>query len=147
MQQRVSELAEALRSSGLRLTHQRLEVAREVAVADMHPDVEAIYRGVRERVPTISLDTVYRTVGMLTELGLLRRVDATAGAARYDANLDQHHHFVCTHCGLIQDVTSSALDGIKAPESISAWGSVESVQIQLRGTCTECKRRENNRER
>ncbi len=79
-ERRLSVLSEALRSSGLRLTHQRLEVARELAGDDTHPDVESIYRGVRERVPTVSLDTVYRTVAALVEMGLVSRVDATAGA-------------------------------------------------------------------
>lgn len=132
---------EALRESGLRVTHQRLEVAREVAGSDLHPDVETIYRGVRERVPTISLDTVYRTVAALAELGLVTRVDVTAGATRYDANLDRHHHFVCTRCGLIRDVYSPALDGIEASEEAADLGTVESVKVQLRGVCSECKRK------
>lgn len=54
---------------------------------------------------------------------------------------------VCTRCGLIRDVTSSTLDGIKAPEETSALGTVESVTVQLRGICRECKRKEGSRER
>ena len=142
VERRLSLLSEALRESGLRLTHQRLEVARELAGTDAHPDVEAVYRGVRERVPTISLDTVYRTVGALVELGLVNRVNATAGPTRYDANLSRHHHFVCTRCGLIRDVSSEALDSVSAPEETSSLGTVESVKVQLRGVCNECKRKE-----
>jgi Fur family peroxide stress response transcriptional regulator len=144
---RVSLFSQALRNSGLRLTHQRLQVAREVACSDSHPDVEAIYHGVRERVPTISLDTVYRTVAALTELGLVNRVNAMAGPTRYDANLARHHHFVCTRCGLIHDVYSTALDGVKAPRETSALGLVESVKVQLRGICKECRRKESAGER
>jgi Fur family peroxide stress response transcriptional regulator len=146
-QERLLLFSGALRASGMRLTHQRLEVAREVAGTDVHPDVEIVYRGVRERVPTISLDTVYRTVGALVDLGLVNRVNATAGPARYDANLTRHHHFVCTRCGLIRDVTSEALDSVKAPEETSALGKVESVRVQLRGVCNECRRKETSNER
>lgn len=144
---RVFLFCQALRDSGLRLTHQRLQIAREVAGNDSHPDVEAIYHGVRERIPTISLDTVYRTVAALTELRLINRVDATAGPTRYDANLVRHHHFVCTRCGLIRDVYAPALDSVKAPKETAALGLVESVKVQLRGICKECIRKENTRER
>ena len=142
VERRVSLFSQALRKSGLRLTHQRLEVAREIASSDTHPDVEAIYRGVRVRVPTISLDTVYRTLAALVELGLISRVNATAGPARYDANRTQHHHFVCTRCGLVRDLQSATLDGIRAPDQTSTFGRVESVEVQLRGVCEECKQKE-----
>ncbi|MDO8986952.1 MAG: transcriptional repressor, partial [Coriobacteriia bacterium] len=74
---RVETMTGALRVQGLRLTHQRLEIVREIAGTDQHPDVERIYARVRERVPTVSLDTVYRTLAALVELGLVRRVVAT----------------------------------------------------------------------
>jgi Fur family transcriptional regulator, peroxide stress response regulator len=147
VERRLSLFSDALRSSGLRLTHQRREVAREIAGDDTHLDVEAIYAGVRRRVPTISLDTVYRTVAALVELGLVSRVNATPGPTRYDANPVRHHHFVCTRCGLIRDVFSPTLDGVKAPEETAALGTVESVKVQLRGVCKECKRKESDSER
>ncbi len=147
VERRVTLFSQALRQSGLRLTHQRLEVAREIAASEIHPDVEAIYRGVRGRVPTISLDTVYRTLTALTELGLIKRVNATAGPARYDANPTRHHHFVCTRCGLVRDLYSATLDAVRAPEESSVFGRVESVEVQLRGVCEECKRKEDDCER
>jgi Fur family peroxide stress response transcriptional regulator len=147
VRERVSLFSEALRRRGLRLTHQRLEVAREIASSDTHPDVETIYQGVRKRVPTVSLDTVYRTLGALVELGLVNRVGTTSGPTRYDANRERHHHFVCTRCGLISDLNSTAFNGIKAPVEISALGTVESIKVQLRGICEECKRKESNSER
>lgn len=143
VEQRVSLFSGALRAGALRLTHQRLEVVREIAASHTHPDVETIYRGVKERVPTISLDTVYRTVGALVDLGLVKRVNATPGPTRYDANTSKHHHFVCTRCGLISDVYSAGLDGIKVPKESVSQGTVESMTVQLRGICKECTRKEN----
>jgi len=142
VERRVDSLSRALRASGLRLTHQRLEVVREVAQSDEHPDVESIYRAVRERVPTISLDTVYRTVATLGSLGLVRRVTATPGPTRFDANLDHHHHFVCTRCGLIRDVDDRELDAVRAPRAAASLGRVESIEVQLRGVCAECDDKE-----
>ena len=58
------------RGAGVKLTHQRMEVFREVALSGDHPDAETIYRRVRARIPTVSLDTVYRALWLLAELGL-----------------------------------------------------------------------------
>jgi Fur family peroxide stress response transcriptional regulator len=140
-ERRVSLLSRALRDSGLRLTHQRLEVVREVAQSDEHPDVESIYSAVRERVPTISLDTVYRTLATLGGLGLVRRVTATPGPTRYDANLSHHHHFVCTRCGVIRDVDDRELDAVRAPRAAAALGRVDSIEVQLRGVCVDCHKK------
>ena len=142
VERRIAEFARALRESGLRLTHQRLEVAREIASSNRHPDVEAVYRGVRKRVPTISLDTVYRTLGALENLGLIRRVEILGGPARYDPILAPHHHFICTRCGLIQDVYGTSYEGLKAPESAAELGRVESITVQLRGLCKGCQESE-----
>lgn len=136
---RVDEMSAALRGAGLKLTHQRLEVIREIAATEEHPDVETLFRGVRARVPTISIDTVYRALAVLVAHGLVDRVSAAPGPARYDANMAHHHHFVCTRCGLIRDVDSAELDRVNAPQA-AALGRVDSVQVQLRGVCAACER-------
>ena len=74
-------------------------------------------------MPTISLDTVYRTVATLTDLGLVRRVTLTPGPARYDANTSRHHHYVCTRCGLIRDVDDKRLDAVRAPRGTASLGT------------------------
>lgn len=142
VERRVDAFSQALRDAGLRLTHQRFEVIREIAQADEHPDVERVYRAVRVRVPTISLDTVYRTLATLADLGLVTRVVVTAGPTRYDANATYHHHFVCTRCGLIRDVDDRELDAVRAPRSTASLGSVESIEVQLRGVCIDCRNKE-----
>jgi len=74
VERRVEVLSRALREQGLRLTHQRLEIVREIAASDEHPRAETVFRHVRTRVPTVSLDTVYRTLGTLVDHGLVRQV-------------------------------------------------------------------------
>ena len=136
---REQALLAGLHDVGLRLTHQRLEVVREIAATQTHPDVETVYQGVRERVPTISLDTVYRTLSALSETGLIDRVTATGGAARYDGNPSDHHHFVCTRCGLVRDIDDADTDTIPPTHQTDSLGEVESIQIQYRGVCTTCQ--------
>lgn len=139
---RVEQLSRALRDAGLRLTHQRLEIVRTVAADDRHPDVETVYEAVRKRVPTISLDTVYRTLATLTDRGLITRVLFTPGPARYDANPTRHHHFVCTRCGLIGDVEDAELDAIQPTTEVTRIGRPDAVTVQFRGVCSKCEKNE-----
>jgi Fur family peroxide stress response transcriptional regulator len=141
-ERRVAVMKDGLRACGMRLTHQRIEVVREIAATDEHPDVELIFQRVRRRVPTISLDTVYRTIGTLVELGYVTRTMLMPGPARYDANLTHHHHFVCTRCGATRDIGHPSLDAIQVPEDAMGLGRVETVQVQLRGVCADCERHE-----
>jgi Fur family peroxide stress response transcriptional regulator len=120
----------------MRMTHQRMEIFREVAQTDEHPDAEVIFKRVRERMPTVSHDTVYRTLASLEEIGLVSRVDPVCGRARYDANTDEHHHFICTECGAISDVYLKK--EIPLPEGVGNLGSAKSLHLQVRGICHQC---------
>ncbi|MDY0087172.1 MAG: transcriptional repressor [Coriobacteriia bacterium] len=137
---RVNEFVKALHGHGMRATHQRLEVVRQIAGTDEHPDVETVYREVRKRMPTISLDTVYRTLATLADLGLIERVTSVSGPARFDANTSRHHHFICTRCGGIRDVIDPPLDFARLERRRIEVGTVESVEVQFRGICGSCER-------
>jgi Fur family peroxide stress response transcriptional regulator len=139
VQRRIGRLSLGLRDSGLRLTHQRLEIVRVIAADETHPDVESVYEAVRERVPTISLDTVYRTLATLSDRGLITRVQFLPGPARYDANQDRHHHFVCTRCGLVRDIEDPGLDAIPPTLEVAQIGRPEAVSVQFRGVCDACR--------
>ena len=82
IEQRMARFNETCRNSGAKLTHQRMEIFREVAQSTDHPDVEKVYQGVRRRMPTVSLDTVYRTLGWLKELGLITTLGPPREAPR-----------------------------------------------------------------
>lgn len=127
----------ACQNAGLRMTHQRMEIFREVARTDEHPDADTIFKRVRERLPTVSNDTIYRTLASLEEMGLVSRVDPVCGRARYDANCDVHHHFICTQCGCITDVYLK--QELPLPEGIENLGHAESLHLQVRGVCHNCK--------
>lgn len=142
IERRVELMKSALRQRGMRLTHQRIEVVREIAGADEHPDVERLFRNVRTRVPTISLDTVYRTIATLVDVGCVTRATLTPGPARYDANVSHHHHFVCTRCGIAHDIVDPALDALRVSAETARVGTVETVEVRLRGLCANCESRE-----
>jgi Fur family peroxide stress response transcriptional regulator len=127
------------RAAGMRVTPQRLEVFRELAQTDEHPDAETVFRGVRRRMPTVSLDTVYRTLWRLEEQGLISRVQVLSERARFDGNAIPHPHFVCTRCGLVRDVEYAAFNEVEVPARMGGVGTVEALHVELRGICTNCR--------
>lgn len=138
LSRRVNRFTEVCRRLGLKVTHQRTEVFREVAGCDEHPDAEAIYQRVCRRVTGISRDTVYRTLARLESKGLLHRAGILGGSTRYDANMALHHHFVCKVCGRVKDFSSEALDNLPIPKAVEAFGHIEDAQVQVRGICGIC---------
>jgi len=137
--EKLAELVTLCREAGLKATHQRLEIFRELVQTDEHPDAETLYARVRERIPSLSLDTMYRTLRMLEEKGIISRVGCIKERARFDSNRKPHHHFVCSACGLIADFYSDALDHFPIPPQVSRMGGVDTVHVELRGKCTACR--------
>jgi Fur family peroxide stress response transcriptional regulator len=111
---RISRFKEALQRAGVKLIHQRFEIFSKVARTDEHPDAGTVFRGVCERLPIASLDTVYRTLWLLIDLGVLTTLGPPRERVRFDANMRSRHHFVCTHCGLVRDFYSPAFDACKS---------------------------------
>jgi Fur family peroxide stress response transcriptional regulator len=135
---RLEGLEAAFRRAGLKRTHQRREVFREVARRIDHPDAETVFLAVRKRMPTVSLDTVYRTLWLLSEVGLVSRLGPRRESVRFDANLRPHHHYVCMQCGLTRDFVSPALDAIRLPAAVRDLGSVVAIRVEARGSCATC---------
>ncbi len=124
---------------GVKVTHQRLEIYRELASTEEHPDADAIHRRVSERIPTISRDTVYRNLKMLAEHGLISVVGMSHERLRFDANMGLHHHFVCVRCGLIRDFYSQHLGSVTFPTEAEAFGDPVSLHFEVKGVCRACR--------
>jgi Fur family peroxide stress response transcriptional regulator len=135
---RLAHLQSVAREAGIKLTHQRLEIFREIAASEQHPDADTIFRAVQRRVPTVSVDTVYRTLWTLHELGLVRTLGPERGGVRFDANLEPHHHYVCVRCGLVRDFESADLNALRVPAAVKDFGSVADAHVEVRGVCAAC---------
>jgi Fur family peroxide stress response transcriptional regulator len=138
VKQRMARFEQVCREAGVRLTHQRMEIFREVAQTGDHPDAEMVHERVRKRMPTVSLDTIYRTLWLLNDHGLITTLGPSRERTRFDANLIRHHHFVCTRCGLTRDFYSEKLDDLKLPSSAKAFGRIETTLVEVQGVCREC---------
>ena len=139
--QRMQHFEAVCHAEGIKLTQQRIEIFREVANTGNHPDAEQVFQRVRVRMPTVSLDTVYRTLWLLNALGLVVTLGPSRGRTRFDANLESHHHFVCTKCGYTRDFYCHDLDAISLPDSLGSFGEIKTTHVEVRGICQECGRK------
>lgn len=135
------ELEGALRARGLRLTGPRRLVLEVVRATGAHPTAEWVHRMVRRRRPRVSLGTVYRNLRLLVAEGLVKEI---AGPhARFDGNLDEHHHFTCLGCGRIVDVDppAAAPHARDLSEHVASQTglSISYHRIEFYGRCPDCR--------
>lgn len=139
MDEDLERLREALESRGVKLTQQRIEIFREVCRSEAHPTVSEVHEAVRGRLPSISLDTVYRTLWLFSEIGIVNPVSTRGGRVMFDSNLHQHHHFVCARCGETIDFQCTDLDRISVPDEARSLGWVWGAHMEVRGLCNGCR--------
>jgi Fe2+ or Zn2+ uptake regulation protein len=132
-------LTGALRARGHRMTSQRLVLHRVLTELGRHASAEEIARASAERLPGLSLPTVYATLELFEDLGLVRRVDAGGPAALFDPRTEPHAHFACRRCGAVVDL-DAPVDGSPAADAARAAGAEpDHVDVVVRGLCAACR--------
>ena len=138
---KMSVLEEKLRHKNLKITPQRLEILRAVQRHQCdHPSAELIYQAVKKRYPAVSLATVYKTLETLVQIGEIRIAIVSEGKTRYDTRMDQHHHFLCSYCGGVQDIEMK-MDCLETycPESLAGKGTIHRGEVIFHGICRACE--------
>ena len=136
---KIESLKKRCQELGMRVTTQRVEIFREVASSCEHPDAETVYERVKERLPNISFDTVYRTLASLEDMDMIFRVDSMLPKARFDADRRPHNHFLCVKCGEVYDIFPEDGYEVKIPENSKKFGEIKDVNLQVRGICNKCR--------
>ena len=132
------ELTERFRAQGLRVTPQRQCIFRLLQGNDSHPTVDSLYDSARAEMPTISLKTVYQTVHDLAELDEVELLDLGTGSLRVDPNVEEeHHHLVCTNCGLVRDLPLD-VSSVRLSAKARRGFDVRAVEVIARGLCDSC---------
>ena len=134
---RIERLVAQCREAGMAVTPQRIAIYRALLEANDHPNPEAIYTRVRTTMPSLSLATIYKTLDALARLGLVNELSATGNSRRYDANVDLHHHLVCTRCDRVTDYYDPALDRIALPSRLEGFRA-RRVSVHFHGLCANC---------
>lgn len=135
----LSDHAETLRGQGLQVTAQRLAVLRAVS-AQPHCTADEAMRSAREEIGTISRQSVYDTLTLLVDSGILRRIQPIGSPARYEDRVgDNHHHVVCRDCGVLVDVDCAVGSAPCLTPSDSAQYDIDEAEVVYWGRCPACQ--------
>lgn len=131
---------EELKKNGYKLTGPRLAILEYMISNDNHPDMQEIYEGIRADNPGIGMATVYRTVDLFLELGILRALTLRNSRLRYELNRpdDHHHHLICTGCGKVTEFGSCNFRLISGEiEQVTRFKIFEH-NLEAYGLCPQC---------
>lgn len=129
-----------LRAAGKRITSQRKLVLAILAREEGHLDAQDIYERGRRRDTHLSLSTVYRTLGVLKETGVVRELHLDDEHHHYELDgEDEHSHLVCLVCGRVIEVDSSAFAEVAGMIGDAHGFEIASAQVELIGTCADCR--------
>lgn len=121
-----------------RMTKQRRIILEELRKLTSHPTADELYEIVRQRLPRISLGTVYRNLDVLSESGEVLKLESAGNQKRFDGDVSPHWHVRCLHCGRVGDVTAKAtaptVEGMEAPGFTITHGMMEFF-----GVCDACR--------
>jgi Fur family peroxide stress response transcriptional regulator len=132
------QLEQAFRAAALRATAQRYAVLEFLAQHPVHATAEEIFAAVNRHDPRASRATVYNNLRSLAKAGLVREVASEGKAARFDANLRRHHHFVCELCHAVEDIPWFDLPPAAGRAALRGR-HVTNYEIVFRGVCAPCR--------
>jgi len=137
----VQDVSLALKNKGLRATPQRIAIYETLLPRKDHPSVEVLYKEIRNKFPSISLNTVYTALESLWHAGLIQRIDVGNGRVRYDGNPRMHAHVVCTRCLRVDDLPqpseNTMLNLTREAADVSQYRITAST-LFFYGHCPEC---------
>lgn len=128
-----------MKSEKLRITNQRDVILNELRSVKTHPTADELYTQVRQRLPRVSLATVYRNLEWLSEQGLARKIEVGGRQKRFDGDISDHYHVRCQKCGRVADVEMDTLDNLHERITHSCDFSVSGHRLEFTGLCPECR--------
>ena len=135
------KIATILKQHGYKLTPQRRSVLNVIALSCEHLSPAAIYERVRQKNPNIGIVTVYRTLEILTRLGLICEIHNAGNHRSYLMRRpsEHHHHLICSECGTVIDVTRCDLTGLEQRLSQETGFKIKGHLLEFQGQCHNCR--------
>jgi len=135
----VKDIASRLSQKGYRMTPQRLMILEAIEGASGHISAEEIYQDIRRRYPGLNISTVYRTLDLLKETGLVTETDMGDGRGRFHSiGQEHHHHLVCSKCGKVIDLDEEMLLPLSLALSEKYDFSADLKHLAIFGRCQNC---------
>lgn len=122
----------------LRITKQRQLILEELKKVVSHPTADEIYQMVRERMPRVSLGTVYRNLETLSDRGVILKLELAGTQRRYDATTANHYHIRCNKCGCVEDLSMKCFDNLEGEARGATAFAVTGHRLEFDGVCPRC---------
>ena len=126
----------------MRLTTQRQIILEELGKVKTHPTANEVYDMVRKRLPRIGLGTVYRNLELMSETGIILKLEVGGTQKRFDATVDPHYHIRCMSCGKVDDIEIPVMEEINKTAADSSQYLVLGHHIEFSGICRECNKQD-----
>jgi Fur family peroxide stress response transcriptional regulator len=139
-QEKIGSLEAKCRERGIPMTVQRRAIFEALLDRQDHPTIDQVYEDVKDRIPGVSRTTVYRTLETFVDLGVSRKTSHVAAMARFDGNVDHHHHLVCVRCDKVVDFDDPVLSRVPLPDTRRTGFEIVDFSVYLEGLCPDCKK-------
>lgn len=136
---RLTGAIETLKESGVRMTPQRHAILQYLLSSMEHPTADEIYKALEGNFPNMSVATVYNNLRVFKDAGLVRELTFGDASSRFDANVTDHYHVICSSCGKITDFDHAALLDLESRVAESTGYVVESHRLEFYGVCPACQ--------
>ncbi len=125
----------------LRMTHQRELILAELRKCRTHPTADILYGRIKKKLPRISLATVYRNLEILSEAGMIRKLEISGRQKRFDWDLKQHDHIFCIQCQRVDNIELEKKQPVLLPEENTRGYQIAGCRIEFFGVCPKCQQR------
>ncbi|MBN1682817.1 transcriptional repressor [Candidatus Bathyarchaeota archaeon] len=136
----INQIIAKFHEKGFKATPQRLAICKYVLLSKDHPTTDMIYNEVKQEYPTISLATVYQTLHLLSDIGLLQELDSNNGISRYDPKTSPHINIICKKCGKVEDYESERLEKFWSKIVDDLGFKPLGQRIDVYRYCEDCRR-------
>jgi Fur family peroxide stress response transcriptional regulator len=132
------ELESICKKQGLALTIQRRAILETLVSRTDHPTADQVHEAVSARMKGVSRTTVYRVLDTFVSIGIAKKVSNPQSKARYDAEMNRHHHLTCLRCGLVIDMFDNNLSSLPLPGGIDDEFKILDYSVTFTGLCASC---------
>jgi Fe2+ or Zn2+ uptake regulation protein/predicted transcriptional regulator len=131
----------------LRMTHQREIILDEIKKCATHPTADELYDRIKKKLPRISLATVYRNLEIMSEAGLINKLEISGRQKRFDWDLHQHDHIYCVQCHRVDNIDLADKKDISLPAGENQGYLVSGCRVEFYGICPKCSAQSKNKKK
>jgi Fur family transcriptional regulator, peroxide stress response regulator len=135
----IKQIIAKFHEKGFKATPQRLAICEYVLSSKDHPTTDMVYREVKERFPTLSLATVYQTLHLLADIGLLQELELNDRVSRYDPQTSPHINIICKNCGMVEDYEAEDVERLWSKIVDGLGFEPIGQRLDVYGYCDKCK--------